>query len=159
MLNGVMAGGEASYFDDLPVTLERSGYTEECYFTFCYAPVHDEAGKVGGIFGTVSETTSRVVGERRLQILRELSDIARAVDSAAEVCARAAEQIVLNLVSNAFKFTLEGPIAVEALAWLPEAGVCRARPAGGRHQRPGHRSAAGERRAPRHLRRSRDDRR
>lgn len=91
MLSGVMAGGEASYFDDLPVTLERSGYTEECYFTFCYAPVHDEAGKVGGIFGTVSETTSRVVGERRLQILRELSDIARAVDSAAEVCARAAE--------------------------------------------------------------------
>jgi len=45
MLNGVMAGGEASYFDDLPVTLERSGYTEECYFTFCYTPVHDEAGK------------------------------------------------------------------------------------------------------------------
>ena len=91
MLNGVMAGGEASYFDDLPVTLERSGYTEECYFTFCYTPVHDEAGKVGGIFGTVSETTARVVGERRLQILRELSDIARAVDSAAEVCAHAAE--------------------------------------------------------------------
>ncbi len=91
MLAGVMAGGEASYFDDLPVTLERSGYTEECYFTFCYAPVHDEAGQVGGIFGTVSETTSRVVGERRLQILRELSDMARAVDSAAEVCVRAAE--------------------------------------------------------------------
>jgi PAS domain S-box-containing protein len=91
MLNGVMAGGEASYFDDLPVTLERSGYTEECYFTFCYTPVHDEAGKVGGIFGTVSETTTRVVGERRLQILRELSDMARAVDSAAEVCAHAAE--------------------------------------------------------------------
>jgi hypothetical protein len=89
MLNGVMADGEASYFDDLPVTLERSGYTEECYFTFCYAPVHDEAGKVGGIFGTVSETTTRVVGERRLQILLELSDIARAVDSAAEVCAHA----------------------------------------------------------------------
>jgi GAF domain-containing protein len=47
--------------------------------------------KVGGIFGTVSETTTRVVGERRPQILRELSDIARAVDSAAEVCAHAAE--------------------------------------------------------------------
>jgi PAS domain S-box-containing protein len=91
MLNGVMAGGEASYFDDLPVTLERSGHTEECYFTFCYAPVHDEAGNVGGIFGTVSETTARVVGERRLNILRELSDIARAVDSAAEVCAHAAD--------------------------------------------------------------------
>jgi hypothetical protein len=98
MLNGVMAGGEASYFDDLPVTLERSGYTEECYFTFCYTPVHDEAGKVGGIFGTVSETTTRVVGERRLQILRELSDIARAVDSAAEVCAHAAEVLAKHPV-------------------------------------------------------------
>ena len=91
MLDGVMAGGEATYFDDLPVTLQRSGDTEECYFTFCYAPIHDEAGKVGGIFGTVSETTTRVVSERRLQILRELSDMARAVGSASEVCALAAE--------------------------------------------------------------------
>ena len=129
MLSGVMAGGEASYFDDLPVTLERSGYTEECYFTFCYAPVHDEAGKVGGILGTVSETTSRVVGERRLQNTARLSDIARAVDSAAEVCARAAEVFAGHPVDVPYALLYlldaDGTTArLAAVTGLPEAIRC-----------------------------------
>lgn len=33
-----------------------------------------EDGSVGGIFCTVVETTERVVGERRLQALRELAE-------------------------------------------------------------------------------------
>jgi Stage II sporulation protein E (SpoIIE) len=38
----------------MPVILERSGFTEECFFTFCYSPVRDESGGIAGGFGTVS---------------------------------------------------------------------------------------------------------
>jgi hypothetical protein len=91
MLERVLSGGEAAYFEDMPVILERSGFTEECYFTFCYTPVLDESGGTGGVFGTVSETTARVVEERRLAILAELSQRTRTRGSAAEVCLAAAE--------------------------------------------------------------------
>ena len=40
--------------------------------TFSYDPIRDESGHVGGIFCIVSETTGRVLGERRLEMLREL---------------------------------------------------------------------------------------
>ena len=91
MLERVLAGGEAAYFEDMLVILERSGFTEECYFTFCYTPVLDESGATGGVFGTVSETTAQVVEERRLAILAELSQQTRTRGSAAEVCRAATE--------------------------------------------------------------------
>jgi signal transduction histidine kinase/CheY-like chemotaxis protein/serine phosphatase RsbU (regulator of sigma subunit) len=91
MLGRVMAGGDAAYFEDLPVTLERSGFTEECYFTFCYSPVRDESGGVAGVFGTVSETTTQVVEGRRLAVLAELSELTRTLGSAAAVCQVAGE--------------------------------------------------------------------
>jgi PAS fold len=86
MLEQVLTSGEAAYFEDMPVILQRSGFIEECYFTFCYSPVRDESGGIGGVFGTVSETTTRVVEERRLAILAELSERTRTLNSVAEVC-------------------------------------------------------------------------
>ena len=53
--------------------MERRGYTEETYFDISYDPVRDETGKVGGVFCIVRETTGRVLGERRLQTLRDLA--------------------------------------------------------------------------------------
>jgi signal transduction histidine kinase/CheY-like chemotaxis protein/serine phosphatase RsbU (regulator of sigma subunit) len=91
MLGQVLASGEAAYFENLMVILERSGFAEECYFTFCYSPVHDESGKVAGVFGTVSETTSQVVEARRLAVLAELSERTRTLGSVAEVCQVAGE--------------------------------------------------------------------
>ncbi|WP_371782289.1 SpoIIE family protein phosphatase [Streptosporangium subroseum] len=91
MLQQVLDGGEAAYFEDLLVILQRSGLTEECYFTFSYSPVRDESGQVGGVFGTVSETTPQVVEERRLAILAELSGRTRTRGSVAEVCQAAGE--------------------------------------------------------------------
>jgi PAS domain S-box-containing protein len=68
--------GEAIGFDDLLIPMERHGYREEAYFTFSYNPVHDENGNVAGMFCAVTETTSKVVAERRLatesERLREL---------------------------------------------------------------------------------------
>src|SRR5581483_12409212 len=73
MLEGVLATGQATWSDDQLLPLDRNGYLEEAYFTYSYSPILDESGKVGGVFSAVSETTLRVVGERRLRTLRELA--------------------------------------------------------------------------------------
>ncbi|HEU5103310.1 MAG TPA: PAS domain S-box protein [Roseiflexaceae bacterium] len=66
MLEGVLASGAATCLDDQLLLLDRNGYVEECYFSFSYSPIHDEAGKVGGIFCAATETTKRT--EQALQI-------------------------------------------------------------------------------------------
>src|SRR5689334_7087693 len=41
MLRGVIEAGEATRAEDLLLLLERSGYPEECYFSFSYSPIRD----------------------------------------------------------------------------------------------------------------------
>ncbi len=69
MLEGVLGTGAATRSDDQLLLLDRNGYLEECYFTFSYSPIPDEAGEVGGVLCAVIETTGRVLGERRLRTL------------------------------------------------------------------------------------------
>jgi len=90
MLAGVRATGEATWSDDQLLLLDRNGYVEECYFTFSYSPIRDESGGVGGVFTAVTETTSRVLGERCLRVLRELADRTAGTKTAADACALAA---------------------------------------------------------------------
>ncbi|WP_202049819.1 PAS domain S-box protein [Microvirga mediterraneensis] len=59
--------GEASYFEDLPLTLMRKGYPEQTWFSFSYSPILDETGGVGGVLCTVHETTERVRAETALR--------------------------------------------------------------------------------------------
>jgi hypothetical protein len=96
MLTGVLTDGKATWSADQLLMLERHGYPEECYFTFSYSPIRDESGEVSGIFTAVTETTERVLGERRVQTLRDLADRAGEARSAAEACAIAAEQLAGN---------------------------------------------------------------
>lgn len=70
MFDGVMQG-TAVGSEDWMLPLDRSGYLEECYFTFSYSPIRDESGGVGGVLVTVTETTGRVLSERRLRTLSE----------------------------------------------------------------------------------------
>ncbi|WP_207540477.1 PAS domain S-box protein [Sabulicella rubraurantiaca] len=66
--------GEASYFEDFPLTLTRRGSPEQTWFTFSYSPIRDESGGVGGVLCTVQETTARIAGEReRERLLQELA--------------------------------------------------------------------------------------
>ncbi|QFS46923.1 ATP-binding protein [Nostoc sphaeroides] len=78
LLKGVVATGVAFWAQDHLFFLNRHGYIEETYFDVSYDPVRDESGKVGGVFCIVSETTGRVLGDRRLQTLSLLSREAQA---------------------------------------------------------------------------------
>jgi len=75
MLDAVLSRGEATFSEDLMLPLERKGFPEECYFTFSYSPIRDEAGEVGGVFCSVVETTSQVLAARRTRTLRRLAEI------------------------------------------------------------------------------------
>jgi signal transduction histidine kinase len=90
MFERVMAGGEATFLEDQILPLDRHDYIEECYFTFCYSAIRHESGGVGGVFVTVTETTGRVLGERRLRVLRDLGAAGTAVKTPVEACSAAA---------------------------------------------------------------------
>jgi signal transduction histidine kinase len=92
MLDSVFQTGEATWSEDLLLVMDRNLRREENYFTFSYSPIRGDKDKIDGIFCACYETTRRVVGERRLQTLRDLGRIE--VKSAEEAC-----QVALNTLA------------------------------------------------------------
>jgi PAS domain S-box-containing protein len=91
MLESVYASGQATWSEDLLLVLHRNLPREEGYFTFSYSPIRDDDGAIGGVFCACNETTGRVIGERRLRTLRDLSRMeaeAKTAERACEVAAR-----------------------------------------------------------------------
>jgi len=98
MLHHVMRTGEATWSTDLMLLLERSGYSEETYHTFSYTPIRNQLGKVVGVFTPVTETTDKVISERRLLTLRDLA--AKTLDATNE--AESWELAALALSNNPY---------------------------------------------------------
>lgn len=102
MLEGVLHEGEATWSNDQLLVLDRNGYAEECYFTFSYSPIQAESGDIGGVFCAVTETTPRVLGERRTRAARDLSAAVVDARTADEVCARALQALSTDSVDVPF---------------------------------------------------------
>ena len=94
LLADVVRTGEAFWGKDLLFTLERHGFPEETYFDVSYDPVRVESGLVGGVFCIVAETTERVIGERRMALLKDL-----AAQNAAARTQRDACQVTVNTIA------------------------------------------------------------
>ncbi len=60
------------YIEDFPLVIDRNGGPEKAYFTFCYSPIRDHDGKVLGMLDTVTETTTSVLANQRLNFLDNL---------------------------------------------------------------------------------------
>jgi len=60
--------GEATFIEDFPLMIDRYGYPEQCYFTFCYSPIRNQDGSVGGFIDTVIETTGKVEAEKNAAV-------------------------------------------------------------------------------------------
>jgi signal transduction histidine kinase len=92
LLTGVLSTGEAVASDDVLLPTQRHGYPEEAFFSVAYSPIRpDGVGPVGGVLITVTETTERVLAERRLRLLRDLAVSAATARTTEEVCADASE--------------------------------------------------------------------
>jgi len=72
-IEAVMKRSESTWDESLLLFLKRSGFAEETYHTFSYSPAPDDDGSVGGMLCVVTEETERVIGERRLTLLRALA--------------------------------------------------------------------------------------
>src|SRR5262249_11359531 len=82
MARSVLAGGPATWTEDLQLFINSGSMAEETYFTFSYSPIPGDDGKVGGILNTVQGTTAKVQGERPIRMLHDLA--ARAADARSE---------------------------------------------------------------------------
>jgi hypothetical protein len=84
--------GDANWSEDLLLASDRQGFMQECYFTYSHSPLKDAAGAVVGVLTAVTETTPRVLSERRMQALRNLSnatlEAATETEDVDQVCKR-----------------------------------------------------------------------
>ncbi|WFE27401.1 SpoIIE family protein phosphatase [Solwaraspora sp. WMMD791] len=124
LFDRVVASGTAYRGTDHPFMLERHGFLEETYFDVSYDPLRVEDGSVGGVYCVVSETTGRVLGERRLRALADLSTRLSDLQSQAELrrgvldvldgCRRDVPFALLYLGSDADSARLAGVTGVPA---------------------------------------------
>lgn len=92
-LQSVRNTGRGRWYDDRLLLMQRFGYVEECYFEFNLSPIKASDGSVAGILNLVTETTYRVLNQRRTQLLRNLASQTSAAKSPEEACALAASAI------------------------------------------------------------------
>ncbi len=81
--------GEAVWFEDMPVVMDRHGHPEETYFTFSYSPVRDDRGEIAGVMDIAAETTRQVQDHRRLELLTRLGDLASELQPPVELARKA----------------------------------------------------------------------
>jgi PAS domain S-box-containing protein len=84
----VLELGQATWEEGLLLFLERSGFSEETYHTFSYSPVYDDVNRIAGMLCVVTEVSERVIGERRLRVLRDLATRETGVETVQEACDR-----------------------------------------------------------------------
>ncbi|WP_437992130.1 ATP-binding protein [Sorangium sp. So ce145] len=91
-----MRRDEGTYDEALLLIMERNGYQEETYYTFSYSPVPNDQGGTGGILCANTEDTRRIIGERQLSLLRDLTARTAHGRSWEDVCALVASSLATN---------------------------------------------------------------
>lgn len=92
-LSSVLATGEGTFHNDELLSMHRFGYTEECFFEYTFNPIQGEGGSIDGVFNIVTETTYRVLNDRRARLLRAVASKAGTAKTAEEACALMVEML------------------------------------------------------------------
>jgi signal transduction histidine kinase len=101
----VLTTGEATYDEGLLLFLERSGFPEETYHTFSYSPLADDTGRINGMLCVVTEETERVLGERRVETLRDVASALATTNTEEEVLQALRNQFGRNKKDLPFTLT------------------------------------------------------
>jgi signal transduction histidine kinase/ActR/RegA family two-component response regulator len=85
--------GQALFVEDLPLVIERNGRAEQTWFTFSYSPVRNAENNVAGMYCVVTETTARVLAERRQCFQLKMADTLRVLSDPLDITAAASRLI------------------------------------------------------------------
>jgi signal transduction histidine kinase len=106
-IHDVMRSGEATWHEDQLVAIERNERVEEVYWTYSYSPVRDDDGSIGGTLVVCQETTSQVIGQRRLDVQHRLAAL-RFQESAPRVAVEAARTLAEDRLDVSFLLCCSG---------------------------------------------------
>ena len=101
----VITAGVATYDEGLRLFLLRSGFPEETYHTFSYSPLTGDDGGIRGMLCVLMEETDRLIGERRVQTLRDVAAAMAGANSEPEVLQALREQLGANRRDLPFTLT------------------------------------------------------
>src|SRR6478752_5919646 len=86
-LDDVIERGQTMHAEDEQQIMLRNGYPEECYFSFSHSPIDEVDGSTAGVLTVATETTAKVLWERRMRVVRELGAVSTTdAGSPAETC-------------------------------------------------------------------------
>lgn len=88
--------GESIWTEDTLLFLDRNGYLEECYFSDAYSPLRDDDGQINGVLCLCREETARVLRDRRLRMLHELTAHSAKANAIEETCQIAGDILATN---------------------------------------------------------------
>jgi signal transduction histidine kinase/CheY-like chemotaxis protein len=112
-IDDVMKRGIPSWHQDALVPIFRNGRIEEVYWTYGYSPVFDDDGSIGGTLVVCTETTNRVVAQRRLTTV---GAVAEATAGEQDLAA-----IVVAAIGALGGASLDLPFVLACEAALPDA--------------------------------------
>ncbi len=87
---------EGTFDEDLLLIMNRHGFSEETYYTFSYNPFPNDEGGTGGVICACTEETRRVIGDRRIELLRSLAVAGSNAESVFEICSKSCEALLAN---------------------------------------------------------------
>ncbi|KAF0445794.1 PAS domain S-box protein [Gigaspora margarita] len=86
-LERVRESGKGIYEQNFYMELSRDGYKEEIYMDYSHNPIYKFDGTVWGVISIMTESTQKVLNERRLEALNKLS--CQTIESACQIIMKA----------------------------------------------------------------------
>lgn len=126
-LQRALAGTDGVYVEEQLLIMERHGFKEETYYTYSFTPIPND-GAVGGIICFNTDDTRRVIGQRRVSLLRELATCATARNPK-EACDRAKAALATNSKDLPFALVYLLDSSGKKLELMGAAGISRDHPA------------------------------
>ena len=97
ILVGQTFAGEATQCEDVPVVVNRNGFDEQANFTFACSPVRSENDQIAGVFCVVTDTTRRVMLERRQAFTLSLDQLLKSISDPDQILSTAARALGKHL--------------------------------------------------------------
>ncbi|MFF7651175.1 SpoIIE family protein phosphatase [Streptomyces sp. NPDC007983] len=127
LFESVWESRKPSLVTDRPFVIQRRGFLEQSYFDISFQPLLLEDGTVGGVLCVVTETTARVLSERRLRLLAGLGARAAGLRTPQSVARTVAEMLDIHRDDVPFTafylVTAPAGLRLAASAAVPERAV------------------------------------